>query len=117
MRFAAIRDAILDKEQSNLDRDAKKKLLPYSVIQAKSKGLELCRKVKSLKALDALISARQRGEEDVAKKGDVDAYWDYRYATVEARKVMALLEGAVNTKAKVGKRAAKELASAMGDEQ
>ena len=117
MRFAAIRDAILDKEKSNLERDARKKLLPYPIIQAKSKGLELCRKVKSLKELDALILTRQKGEEEIAKKGDVDAYWDYRHATVEARKVMALIEGAVDTKAKVGKRVAKELASAMGDEQ
>ena len=116
MRFAALRDAIIEREKSLLERDLKRKFFP-SIIASKMRGLDLCRKVRSLKDLGKVILGRERSEVEIAKKGDTSAYWDYRYATVEARKVMALLEGATSTKAMVGKRAAKELASAMGEEE
>jgi hypothetical protein len=67
--------------------------------------------------LDEIIASRIKDEVKLAVKGNSVAYWDYRNATVEAQKIMLLLKGATDNKAKVGKRIARELASAMGDEQ
>lgn len=117
MRFALIRNAILEKEKDILDKDLRKKLLPANVVEARLNGLEICRKIKRLKELDSIIEKRQKEEIKVAKKGNPEAYWRHRYATIEALKVRKLLEGATSTKAKVGKRVAKELVEAMGDER
>jgi len=117
MRFAMIRNAILDKEKSLLEKDLRKKLMPPFVVGARLNGLELCRKIKNIKELDAIIAKRQKEEVKIARKGNVEAYWRHRNATIEAMKVRKLLDGAINTKAKVGKRVAKELAEAMGEER
>lgn len=119
MNFAAIRNAILEKEKAVIQAEAKRKRpdIRPSFYEGKMDGLNICRKSSSIKALKDVVASRARAEMDVAKKGDQDAYWAYRGATIEVSKVVKLLEGATDDNAKPGKRVAKELSKALGEEQ
>jgi hypothetical protein len=119
MNFAAIRNAILEKEKSVIQAESKRKRSDVrpSFYEGKLEGLRICRKSRTIKTLRELVVGREKTEMDIASKGDLDAYWEYRGATLEIWKVIALLEGATDENAKPGKRVARELSNALGEEQ